>query len=191
MKTLKFCLVVLYLVSVPALSISQTVSQPPLRHPSPSNNPIAIADDRVFEGITNSTIAIENLTDEEVAGVYAGRMVSHPASPWLSIVDKDLLSRPNAWRILLEVLRRPKHNGVRGGLWGWLSRHPNYPHVDELLAASIQIFQAESRTLGASPLLGLANFIAYVGTPEQAKLLDEIGKAGAVQIELARSRYAT
>ncbi len=190
MKTLNFCLVILCIGSAPLPGISQSVSRPPIRHPSPSKNPIVFADDRVFEGIANSTISIENLTDEEVAGVYAGRMVSHPASQWLSMVDKDLLTRPNAWRILLEVLRRPKHNGVRGGLWGWLSRHPNYPHIDELLAESIQIFEAEGRTLEASPLFGLADFIAYVGTPEQAKLLDELEKAGAIGIELARSRYA-
>lgn len=190
MKTLNFCLVILCLGSAPLPGVSQSVSPPPLRHHRSSDDPIVMADDQLIEAITKPTIAIEDLTDEEVAGVYARRMVSHPASPLRPIVDKDLLTRPNAWRILLEILKLPKHNGVRGGLWGWLSRHPDFPHITDLLAESIQIFEAEGRTLEASPLFGLADFIAYVGTPEQAKLLDELEKAGAIGIELARSRYA-
>lgn len=154
-----------------------------------SENPINFAPDSVFDGIVDKTIQVSALSDLDVAGVYAGRMASGPASPYLVAVDNDLLSRSNAWLILLDILKRPKTNGVRGGLWTWLSNHPNYPHIHELLSESIQIFKTEGEIIGGSPLSGLANFIAYVGTPEQSKLFDEIEKAGGIGIDLSRKRY--
>lgn len=151
-------------------------------------------------------------TDAEVAPIYVTRIGGGGLnSQWANYVDEDIMRREGSTRILVHLLRYPSTRSIPGGLWRWLSKHPNHPATNRIIDESLQIVRSgeifsESRLIDKSvsrkvlrfgetvvdlfSVRQLAYLMATVLDPRCDEVFEEFDKMG-VALDVARSRYAS
>lgn len=149
-------------------------------------------------------------SDEEVAPIYVTRISGGwHNSKWVEFVDDDIMRRQGAGRILLHLLRYPNTRSVPGGLWQWLSKHPNHPATNQIIEESLERVRSgevfsESRLVNQSKsrkvirfgeavidlfsIGQLAYLLATVLDPRCEEVFNEFDKMG-VALDVARPRY--
>lgn len=169
-----------------------------------------IQDEKFLESLTPELLSQKS--DADVAPIYVTRITGGwHNSKWATFVDDDIMRRQESSRILLHLLHYPKTRSVPGGVWKWLSKHPNHPATGQIIDESLKTVRSgevfsESRLVDKSishkvlkfgnlvidlfSVRELAYLMATVMDPRCEEVFKEFDKMG-VALDVARSRYAS